>query len=132
MISENQVNELIASAVDARENAYAPFSKFKVGAALLMESGKFFCGCNVENSSYGATICAERVAVCNAVANGEQKPEAIAIVYDEKELALPCGICRQFLFEFNPELIVISANTNGEYKMKKLSGLLPEGFRFNI
>ena len=132
MISEIQIKELIVSAVEARENAYAPFSKFKVGAALLTKNNNIYCGCNVENSSYGGTICAERVAACTAVANGEKVFDAIAIVYDKKELAMPCGICRQFLYEFNPELIIISANLTGGFETKKLSELLPEGFRFEI
>ncbi len=131
MISENQIKKLINSAIEARENAYAPYSKFKVGASLLTENGKVFHGCNVENSSYGGTICAERTAACSAVANGEQNFEAMAIVFDKTELALPCGICRQFLYEFNPELIILSANLDGNYEIKKLSGLLPEGFKLD-
>jgi len=131
MISENQIKKLINSAIEARENAYAPYSKFKVGASLLTENGKVFHGCNVENSSYGGTICAERAAACSAVANGEQNFEAMAIVFDKTELALPCGICRQFLYEFNPELIILSANLDGNYEIKKLSGLLPEGFKLD-
>ncbi len=132
MVIETEIEKLINSAINARENAYAPYSKFKVGAALLTKSGNVFKGCNVENSSYGATICAERVAACNAVANGEKDFEAIAIVYDKSKLAKPCGICRQFLYEFNPGLLVISANLEGKYEAKKLFEILPDGFNLKI
>ncbi len=123
----NTIN-LINEAIAARENAYAPYSKFKVGAAVITKNGKIFTGCNVENASYGGTICAERVAVCKAVSAGEREIEAIAIVYDENDFASPCGICRQFIFEFGADIDVISANMKGEYKTQKISELLPDGF----
>ena len=123
----NTIN-LINEAINARENAYAPYSKFKVGAAVLTKSGNVFTGCNVENASYGGTICAERVAVCKAVSSGEREMKAIAIVYDEEDFASPCGICRQFIYEFGAEIEIIMAKLNGEYKIKKISKLLRDGF----
>ena len=122
------VTTLINKAIEVRQYAYAPYSKFKVGAAVLTDSDTVYTGCNVENASYGGTICAERVAICCAVAAGEKNIKAIAIVFDEKILATPCGICRQFIFEFGNEIDVISANLKGEYEVKKISQLLPDGF----
>lgn len=110
--------DLAKLAKEARENAYAPFSKFKVGAAILTKEGRVFTGCNVENSSYGGTICAERVAAVKAVSEGFKNFEAIAVT------EMPCGICRQFLYEFNPDLRVICKS-----KTYVLKELLPEGFR---
>ena len=121
-------NDLINKAINARENAYAPYSKFKVGAAVVTQKDNIYTGCNVENASYGATICAERVALCNAVSSGDRNIKAIAIVYDKDNFASPCGICRQFIYEFGSEIEVIMAKMNGEYKIKKISELLPDGF----
>ena len=96
-------NKLINEALCAREQAYAPYSSFKVGASLLCDDGEIFTGCNIENSSYGATICAERVAFSSAIANGKRKFNALAIVGGKDEInnfCYPCGICRQFILEF--------------------------------
>ena len=121
-------NNLINKAIEARKNAYAPYSKFQVGAVVVTQKGNVYTGCNVENASYGATICAERVALCKAVSSGERNIKAIAIVYDEENFASPCGICRQFIYEFGSEIEIIMAKMNGEYKIKKISELLPDGF----
>jgi len=121
-------NDLINKAIVARENAYAPYSKFQVGAAVITQNNNVFTGCNVENASYGGTICAERVALCKAVSSGDRNIKAIAIVYDEENFASPCGICRQFIYEFGSEIEVIMAKLNGEYKIKEISELLPDGF----
>ncbi len=126
------INNLINEAINARENAYAPYSKFKVGAAVITQNDNVYTGCNVENASYGGTICAERVAICNAVSSGERSIKAIAIVYDENNFAVPCGICRQFIYEFGAEIDVIMAKMNGEYKIKKISELLPDGFNGDL
>lgn len=112
----------------ARENAYAPYSKFFVGAALATESGEIFTGCNVENASYGLTICAERVAVGNAVSAGHRQFTAIALAVDSDNLTLPCGACRQFLAEFNPALRVYSTGRGGSSAHFLLSKLLPSPF----
>jgi cytidine deaminase len=116
---------LIEAAAQARENAYAPYSKFAVGAALLTKSGEIFFGCNVENISLGLTICAERAAVCAAVAHGQRDFVAVAIVTDSKEPALPCGACRQVLAEFNPAMKIISATIQGQDQTWTLADLLP-------
>lgn len=117
--------ELLAEARDARERAYAPYSKFAVGAALLTSTGRVFTGCNVENLSFGLTICAERNAVFAAVAAGERKFTKIAIVSDSKTPVSPCGACRQVLAEFGMELSVCSANLQGESFEASLNQLLP-------
>lgn len=116
---------LIREAAAARERAYAPYSRFAVGAALLGKSGRVFTGCNVENLSFGLTICAERGAVCAAVAAGEREFVGIAIAADSKTPVTPCGACRQVLAEFCAELEVCSVNLTGERHEAKLSELLP-------
>ena len=117
---------LIAAARQARQNAYAPYSGFAVGAALRTRSGRVFTGSNVENVSYGLTICAERVAVAKAVSEGERDLEAIAVV--SEGAVTPCGACRQVLAEFNPDLRVILADVEGDPREFRLSELLPEAF----
>ncbi len=122
--------ELIKLADKAKENAYVPFSNFKVGAALETEEGEIFLGCNVENSTYGATNCAERTAVFSAVTNGYTKLKKIAIMSSEGDFTSPCGICRQVLFEFmGEEGIIILGNEQGDIKEYKLGELLPMGFK---
>jgi cytidine deaminase len=116
---------LIDAASSARGRAYAPYSKFSVGAALLTKSGKIFAGCNVENISLGLTICAERAAVAAAVADGEKEFAAIAVVTEFPEPVFPCGACRQVLAEFNPELEVVTATTEGRSETVSLAELLP-------
>ena len=110
----------------ARKRAYAPYSHYKVGAALLGKSGTVYLGCNVENASYSHTICAERTAVFKAVSEGETEFEAIAVV--TRNGGSPCGACRQVLSEFSPELIVYIADKNGEYRTTTLKKLLPDSF----
>ena len=119
-------SELYALAEKTRENAYSPYSGVKVGAALLCADGKIFTGVNVENASFGATICAERSAACAAVTAGEREFTAIA-VSGTMALETPCGICRQFLTEFSPAMDVIWRQ-DGELVVKKLNELLPAGF----
>lgn len=121
------MDRLIALARQAREFAYVPYSKFKVGAAVLTESGKVYTGCNIENASYGLCNCAERTAIFKAVSEGEMKFQQIAIVADTKEPTAPCGACRQVIAEFEiPEVIL--ANVRGEYKVLTLDALLPYSF----
>lgn len=120
--------ELIARAMVAREKAYAPYSGFKVGAALLASSGKIYEGSNVENASYGATICAERVAAASAVAAGERRFLALAVVAAGPPLITPCGICRQFLAEFGPDLAIYLADLEGRVERTELAALLPAAF----
>lgn len=121
--------ELIAKAKQAMTYAYAPYSHFQVGAALLAKDGRVFTGCNVENATYGATICAERTAVTKAVSEGVQDFEKIAIVASSEDYAAPCGICRQILFEFMPEGEVVLWSEDAGEKVFSVSDLLPFGFR---
>ncbi|MDI9491258.1 MAG: cytidine deaminase [Bacillota bacterium] len=129
-------NKLIKQAINASRESYAPYSKYRVGAAILGESGKIYSGCNVENASYGATICAERTAAVKAVSEGETKFIAIAIhgyselnSSSESEYAFPCGICRQVLNEFcDPTLLVLLVSTENDYLERSLGELLPDGF----
>jgi len=123
------MNRLIKKALEVRKKAYAPFSNFRVGAALEAANGRVFLGCNIENSSFGLTICAERVALFKAISDGVKKFKRIAIVADTKEPCPPCGICRQALFEFAPDIEIIMANLRGKKKVAKLSVLLPQAFR---
>jgi homotetrameric cytidine deaminase len=120
-----QFKDLIRSALDARLRAYAPYSKFAVGAAVQCKSGAIFTGSNIENISYGLTICAERIAIGSAVAAGEREFVAIAVVADTTEPIVPCGACRQFLTEFSPDMIIVSATVSGDRKVESLSHLLP-------
>lgn len=119
---------LIRAAVEARGRAYAPYSGFAVGAALLAEDGRVFTGCNVENASYGLTVCAERVALFKAVSEGARGFAAIAVACGAGPCA-PCGACRQVLYEFAPDLLVIMADAGGgKVRKARLSELLPRGF----
>lgn len=119
--------QLIEAARQVYENAYAPYSHYQVGAALLSTSGRVFTGCNVENAAYPASICAERSAITTAVSEGERQFSAIAVV--TRDGGTPCGICRQVLNEFAPEIVVIIANAQGEVLMiESLNALLPHGF----
>ena len=118
--------ELIAKASEARQHAYAPYSHYAVGAALLGKSGTVYLGSNVENASYGHTICAERTAVVKAVSEGETEFEAIAVV--TRNGGSPCGACRQVLVEFAPELVVYIADQAGAYRTTTLRELLPDSF----
>ena len=118
-------SKLLTEADRVRKHAYAPYSSFQVGAALLTASGEVLTGCNVENLSFGLTMCAERVAVGAAVSKGLKEITVIAIVSDSKEPVVPCGACRQVLAEFNPALRVISGNLAGKVVEFELSALLP-------
>lgn len=120
--------ELMAKAREAMRLAYAPYSKFQVGAALLAKDGQVFLGCNVENASYGAAICAERTAVVKAVSEGIREFEKIAITASSGDYAPPCGICRQVLYEFMPDGTVLLESRQAGMKAFSLRELLPLGF----
>ena len=120
--------ELLSIADKAMENAYAPYSKFKVGAALLCKDGTVFTGCNIENATYGATNCAERTAVFKAVSEGQRAFEAIAIVSSGGGETFPCGICRQVMAEFAPEIKVVLRDEAGDEHIYPLMELLPKSF----
>jgi len=119
---------LIEHAKQARMQAYTPYSHFNVGAAVRTRSGKIFQGCNIENSSYGATICAERVALFQAYAHGEREIEALVIVADTPTPCPPCGICRQVIVELAGDIDVILVNLRNERRLFRASELLPEAF----
>ena len=120
--------ELVAAATSARELAFAPFSKFRVGAALRATDGTVVAGCNVESASYGLTMCAERVAIFKGVSEGLTRFTAVAVVTDVAELTPPCGACRQLLWEFAPDATVTLANTAGRTETFTVRELLPRGF----
>jgi cytidine deaminase len=122
------VDPLIDAASRAREHAHAPFSKFKVGAALLDDSGQIYTGCNVENATYGLTVCAERVAVFKAISEGARKFRRIAVAADTAVLTPPCGACRQILWEFCGDIEVILTNLQGKTETLRLKDLFPRPF----
>lgn len=124
--------KLIQKAAQARKKAYAPYSKFKVGAALLTKKGKVYTGANVENSSYGLSMCAERVALFGAVSSGEKEFSKLVIVTDTKDPITPCGACRQILLEFCEDLEIISATIRGKAKGFTLKELYPFPFKRNF
>ncbi len=117
---------LIKKAQEAQRYAYAPFSQFYVGAAVLSESGKVFTGCNIENASFGATNCAERTAIFKAVSEGETKFKAMAVTSSSGEYTFPCGICRQVIAEFSPDMAIILYDEQKGVKIWPASELFPE------
>jgi cytidine deaminase len=122
------INELINKAKNAREHSYSPYSRFKVGAALKTKNGMVFTGCNIENSSYGLSICAEREAIFKAISAGERDLDTIAVVTDSDKLTTPCGACRQVMWEFSKDMTVIVANLKGKKKEFKIKELLAHPF----
>jgi cytidine deaminase len=120
--------ELIDAAKAVRENSYAPFSDFQVGAAIEMEDGSIIAGCNVESASYGLTVCAERVAIWKAISEGKHKIKHLAVVADTEELTPPCGVCRQIIWEFGGNVPVTLANLNGKRETVEMKELLPRAF----
>jgi len=123
------IKELVKLAIEAREKAYVPYSKFKVGAAIEMEDGSVFTGCNIENASYGATNCAERTAIFKAVSEGHTIMKKIAIVGDMSTYTAPCGICRQVIAEFAAKDIeIVLIKNQDEYLVKTLEEILPGAF----
>lgn len=122
--------ELMAKAIEVSKNAYAPYSKFPVGACVLTDNGNTYCGCNFENGSFGMSICAERNAIGSAIANGETKIKAVAIYSPKQDNCTPCGACRQVLHEFcnKDEDLDVIVQINNELKIYTLAYLLPESF----
>ena len=122
------MTKLLDAALAARENAHVPFSKFKVGAAIEDETGRIFTGCNVENATYGLTICAERVAVFKAISEGARKFRGIAVAADTEVLTPPCGACRQILWEFCGDAELTLVNLQGKTETLRMSDIFPRPF----
>ncbi len=121
--------DLVKLAIEAREKAYVPYSNFAVGAAVEMEDGKIFTGCNIENASYGATNCAERTAIFKAVSEGYKMIKKIAVIGDMSTYTAPCGICRQVIAEFaDKDTIIIVIKNESDYLIKTLEDILPGAF----
>lgn len=129
LTSLENLTELLSRARKARSNAYAPYSEFNVGAALLSEDGKIYTGCNVENVSFGLTTCAERVALGSALADGQRRFLAVAVIGPRDDTPLtPCGACRQVLREFGPSIIVVTQSADGGLMQTTAGALLPSAF----
>lgn len=124
-----RIEKLLKEAKNAMLNAYAPYSKLKVGAAILTKKGNIYTGCNVENASYGLTVCAERNAISNAVLHNEKNFEAIAVITNSKYLRTPCGACRQVIYEFSKDVEIIISNSKGKIKKTNIKELLPKSFK---
>src|SRR6201996_9725720 len=123
-----KARSLLEAALAAREHAHAPFSKFKVGAAIEDENGRVFTGCNVENATYGLTICAERVAIFKAISEGADKLKRVAVIADTDTLTPPCGACRQLLWEFCSDAELVLANVSGKRESLSLKDIFPRPF----
>lgn len=124
LLSLNELNKLIELSIQAKERSYSPYSKFRVGCALITPEGKFIQGTNVENLSYGLTVCAERSAICHAVVSGERNFKAAMVTTDMEYFVTPCGMCRQILQEFNVKYVILLTNDN-KMVMYSMSYLLP-------
>ena len=122
------MSPLVAAALKAREHAHAPFSKFKVGAAIEDADGRIYTGCNVENTTYGLTICAERVAIFKAISEGVRTFRRVAVIADTAILTPPCGACRQILWEFCGDVEIVLSNLTGKTETLRLSTLFPKPF----
>ncbi|MBN1543588.1 cytidine deaminase [candidate division KSB1 bacterium] len=122
------INQLVHKACQARENAYAPYSRFRVGAALLSANGVIYTGCNIETSSLGLTICAERVALVKAISEGQSAFHAIAIASSTRKICMPCGACRQMLWDLAGNIDIILTEEDQPAKQMKLADLLPHAF----
>lgn len=127
-MNEQDEKHLIEEAMRARERAHAPFSHFRVGAALETEDGRIYTGCNIESASYGLTVCAERVAIWKAISEGAQGFCNLVVIADTEQLTTPCGTCRQIIWEFCRDSTVILANLNGKKETIQVRDLLPRAF----
>lgn len=121
------IKKLIKLAMEAREYSYSPYSDFKVGSAVLTDSGQIYTGCNIESASYSPTICAERVAISKAISEGNRDIRLVVIV-GSSDLTFPCGVCRQFIREFGKDIDIVVANSEEDYKIFKLEELFPNSF----
>jgi len=126
--SDKMYKEIIEKAIEARKKAYVPYSNFPVGAAVKIKEGKYFTGCNIESASFTPTICAERTALSKAISEGYRDIEAIAVVGSFDDYTYPCGVCRQFIVEFGKNIEIIVAKNIEDYKVYKITELLPHSF----
>jgi cytidine deaminase len=124
------IEKLMEKAKKVRKNAYAPYSGFKVGSAVLTNDGKIFTGCNIENASFGLSVCAERIALFKAISMGYKDFQAIAIICNSEKPCTPCGACRQVMIEFSPEMDVIMCNLHSKIIIKKAKQLIPDAFEY--
>jgi cytidine deaminase len=122
------IQSLLTAAQDAMKNAHAPYSEFQVGASILYDDGSIITGCNVENASFGGTICAERTAISTGIANGKSVIKALCVSNMTDTKITPCGICRQVIWEFSQTVPVICSNKDGDYKILTIGELLPHAF----
>ena len=132
-IDQATIDAAIAAAREARERAYAPYSGFRVGAAVVGASGRMYAGCNIENASYGLTVCAERVAIWKAVSEGETNIRLVATVAGEGEIARSCGACLQVISEFSAAdspTLICACSVDGDYDVREIGEYLPMGFEF--
>jgi cytidine deaminase len=127
-LSLNEAKDLIEAARRARENAFAPYSSFRVGAAVETIDGRVFAGCNVENATYGLTVCAERVAIWKAISEGARGFRRLVVIADTEELTPPCGPCRQIIWEFCGDIEIIMTNLGGKVETVRAGDLLPRAF----
>ena len=122
------MGRLVEEALAARANAYAPYSGIRVGAAVLADNGRTYAGCNVENASYGATVCAERVAMFTAIADGARAIRCLAVASSLQAPIAPCGMCRQVAAELGPDCLILMSDAEGHYRESRLAALLPDRF----
>ena len=127
-MNDENLKNLIEAAGNVREKAFAPYSNFRVGAAVQTRNGKVYTGCNIENASYGLTMCAERVAIFKAISEGEKEFTSLAVVADTEDLTPPCGSCRQIIWEFCGDVPVTLSNLQGKTETVPMSELLPRAF----
>jgi cytidine deaminase len=128
MTNNTDLEKLIQEAKRVQKRAYAPYSKFAVGAAVQGGTGRIYTGCNIENSSFGLTICAERLALFKAISEGEETINILVLITDTETLVWPCGACRQVLAEFSPEMQIVSVNKQGQRETRPLSAIYPDAF----
>jgi len=131
MLDKEKIEKLLNAAKLAMPNAHVPYSNFRVGASVLYDDGSIETGCNVENASFGATICAERTAISAGAARGKTSIKAICVTNMTDTMVTPCGICRQVIWEFGQDLPVICSNKDGNYKILTIAELLPHAFDLN-
>lgn len=128
-LKREAIKHLLKLAGQSMKNAYVPYSNYRVGAALLDDQGNYYSGCNIENASFGLSVCAERTAIFKAISEGVRKIKALAVISETDKLASPCGACRQVMIEFGTQALVVMGNKHGDYQVLQIEALLPEAFK---